>query len=427
MAVRPLAPTLDDSLWLLAAFVLVAVALALSRSSSLAASAARAKADALLASCAILVTGGAQGIGLALATELADARRPVVLLDVDAAALAAAVDALKRRYGADARVLAMRCDVSSAAEVRSAVAQAREGLRGTPIGVVVSNAAVVCCRDADQLSAEDVARTLAVNVGAHFNLLRELLPEMKARRAGCFVAVGSVMGLVGSARLSLYCTSKFALNGLVESLRLELGRDGLATDVSTVLSAPYAVSTGLFEGIFTSPRDVGSWLRTLVARELEPAEVAREIAARVRAGGHHAFTVPTHVGGLLSGMSALLPLATRDAVAGYLGGWFGAEGFVGRRIPAPDFAQSRPPLRPEPAFAPQQRAQPFELPQPQQPQPPPTQPLQLRPEQAPLQLEQLAAVRAAEQPPPPVSLAGAAPAAAGVGLSRRRSFGLRTH
>jgi len=415
---------LDDAVWLVSA-LLVAVTFTLYRQASVAVATAHAKAEALLASSAVLVTGGAQGIGLAVAAELADARRPVVLLDLDAAALAAAVDALKRRYGDDARVLALLCDVSNAAEVRSAVAQAREGLRGTSIGVVVSNAAVVCCRDADQISPEEVARSLAVNVGAHFNLLRELLPEMKARRAGVFVAVGSVMGLVGSARLSLYCASKFALNGLVESLRLELGRDGLAADVSTVLCAPYAVSTGLFEGIFTSPRDVGSWLRRLVARELEPAQVAHEIAARVRAGGHHAFTVPSHVGGLLAGLNALLPLGIRDAIAGYLGGWFGADGFIGRRVSA----TKAPRRRSEPSFAPQQHAQPFEL-LPQQrtqlfelplPPPPPlplppTQPAP-RPEQAPFQLDQLLAGRATrEQPMAPQPTAG---------LSRRRSFGLR--
>ena len=320
-----LAPSADAVAWLLVA-LLLALALARWR----AAQQRAAAAATLLASSAVCITGAGGGIGRALALAFARAS-PVVLVDRNVAALEATRRAV---YAAlpDAAVVLAPCDVGDAGRVREALALAQRGLaRGTPIGVLVSNAAVLSGKSLDELDAADVCATFAANALAPFFLLRELLPGMRERRAGCVVVVSSAMGSVGAARLADYCATKFANVGLAESLRLELARDGLYDAIGSVLAMPYVVETGLFRGALESPLDaVGAALRALGGlRVLAPDEVAAAVLGAVQRGGHHELTLPWRLGALQRLARLLLPLRAFDATIGLLGGIHGMSSWVG--------------------------------------------------------------------------------------------------
>jgi all-trans-retinol dehydrogenase (NAD+) len=137
------------------------------------------------------------------------------------------------------------------------------------------------------------------------------------------------MGLIGGARLTDYCASKWALLGLAESLRLELARDGLAGELSVVSLAPYATATGMFSGIFSDARDRNA-LREALFPQLRPAQVAAAILTAVRAGGNALVVLPASAGVAFTAARAILPLAAFDLLVGWCGGWHGMSSFKGR-------------------------------------------------------------------------------------------------
>ena len=281
------------------------------------------------ASSCVLVTGAGSGIGLATALAFSAAGSSVVLWDIDGAALAAAAAACAAQRGGGA-VEARAVDVSDEGAVAAACAALRARLPGGVVDVVVSNAGVVHGRDAEALSAAEVRRSLDVNVGASFSLLRELRPAHRAARRGAWVLVSSCMGLVGSARLADYVATKWALLGLAESLRLELARDGLSgREVAVVAVAPYATRTAMFAGILGGERGANA-LREWLCPQLAAADVAAAVLAAVRRGGHALVVLPPVAGLAVAAMRALLPLGACDALIGWAGGWHGMATFKGR-------------------------------------------------------------------------------------------------
>jgi short-subunit dehydrogenase len=184
-----------------------------------------------------LVTGAASGIGRAIALELARAGVDLFLIDIDAAGLND-VAAAAREAGVE--VIARRCDVGAANEVSATVGAIHCYWGG--VDVLVNNAGITYYGRTHEMSAEHWDRLLAINLHAHLQFTRELLPSMLARREAHIVNVCSMFGLVGMPKLAAYCTSKFALVGFSDALRAEYGREGLGV---TAL-CPGFVSTNLF-------------------------------------------------------------------------------------------------------------------------------------------------------------------------------------
>jgi NAD(P)-dependent dehydrogenase (short-subunit alcohol dehydrogenase family) len=173
-----------------------------------------------LAGWRALVTGGAAGIGRAVALELARAGADIALIDFDAGkaeATAAEVRALGREAAAATG------DVSDAGSVRSALAK----LDGAPFDILVNNAGI--CRLAPLLSMaeKDWRDTFAVNVDGTFNVSRAVLPGMVARRRGAVVNLASWLGRRGQPPFGAYAASKFAVIALTQALALEVAPSGV--------------------------------------------------------------------------------------------------------------------------------------------------------------------------------------------------------
>ena len=196
----------------------------------------------------VLITGAAGGIGSAVARTFGSDGCKLVLWDTNMPALLALREKIITQIASNdgkERVLCDAVDVADADAVNAALKRA-VSFCGGKLDCVVSNAGITSDLDIEALSAAQVARTFGVNVFASFNLLRGVLPSWRTQVSaggdgGCFVLVSSVMGTVGSAQLGAYCSSKFALMGLGECLRLELSRDGLARQIPVILMCPYAV------------------------------------------------------------------------------------------------------------------------------------------------------------------------------------------
>jgi NAD(P)-dependent dehydrogenase (short-subunit alcohol dehydrogenase family) len=168
----------------------------------------------------VLITGAAQGVGLATATLLAQSSYRVVLLDVQS------VDAqVNKLRAAGAQAEGHSGDVSSEEFVRR-VADHIANQYGA-LDALVNNAGISLIVPAEQTSATQWQQVMAVNLFGPFLLCRYLGAQMLERRRGSIINVASVAGLAGVSHRSAYNASKHGLIGLTRTLAAEWGGRGV--------------------------------------------------------------------------------------------------------------------------------------------------------------------------------------------------------
>ena len=162
-----------------------------------------------------IVTAGAAGIGLSIASALHGKGVKVAICDVAEESLA---EAKKRLPG----VHAAQCDVADAAAVTKFVDGAAADLGG--LDFLVNNAGIAGpAAPAEQISTEDWLRTIAVNVNGQFFVARAAIPHLKRNGSGAIVAMASVAGKFAFPLRSPYASSKAAVISLARCLSVELG------------------------------------------------------------------------------------------------------------------------------------------------------------------------------------------------------------
>ncbi|MBI4064205.1 MAG: SDR family oxidoreductase [Elusimicrobia bacterium] len=198
-----------------------------------------------------LITGGAGGLGKALAECFLKQGAKVVLWDINAGALAAA----HQELSALGNIRAYPVDITDRHEV-SAVAQMIKREVGF-IDILNNNAGIVYGGDFLSLSEEQIIRTVEVNFLAALWCTKTFLPEMMEKNSGHIVMTASAAGLLGVPGMSVYAASKHALIGFAESLRLELKRRG-KQKIGITIACPSFIKTGLFDGV--RPPTLTPWL-----------------------------------------------------------------------------------------------------------------------------------------------------------------------
>ncbi|HET6303165.1 MAG TPA: SDR family NAD(P)-dependent oxidoreductase [Myxococcota bacterium] len=238
-----------------------------------------------------VVTGGAGGIGLALAKAFAARGARLVLADLDEEALARAEQELA---GEGAQVLGVHTDVTRRESVQLLADMALR--RFGAVHLVCNNAGVAVFGEIAKATPEDWEFTMAVNFWGVVHGVASFVPILVDQKAGGHVVnTASMAGLVGMQWLGVYCASKFAVVGLSESLRRELEPHGIGVSVL----CPMIVQTKINEN---SVRMRPALLRTgkeIVppgAPALQGGVVAPDAVARrvVRAVERNALYVLTH-------------------------------------------------------------------------------------------------------------------------------------
>jgi NAD(P)-dependent dehydrogenase (short-subunit alcohol dehydrogenase family) len=185
-----------------------------------------------------VVTGGASGIGYALAAAAAGRGLHVVLSDVRADALDAAAARLRESGAAVTPVVA---DVSQPADIDRI---ARTAFALGSVQLVCSNAGIVVLGRAWELSAADWERVMGVNFMATVHLARVFVPRLiEAGLPAWLLVTGSMASVTARPGISPYVAAKHALLGLCESLNHELADAG--ADVGVTLLLPGKVATGM--------------------------------------------------------------------------------------------------------------------------------------------------------------------------------------
>ena len=170
-----------------------------------------------------IVTGGGQGIGEAIAVRLATEGADVAVVDLN---LPAAEAVAKRVASLGRRSLAIRCDVSSAADVAAMRDRARAEFG--KIDILVNNAGIAG-KNAPLIDVTEAEwdQVMAVDVKSVFLCAKAVLPHMIERRYGKIVNVASIAGKEGNPNLVPYSSAKAAVIGLTKALAKEVVQFGV--------------------------------------------------------------------------------------------------------------------------------------------------------------------------------------------------------
>ena len=169
-----------------------------------------------------LITGASRGIGARIA-EAAIANGDAVV------ATARDTASLHKRYGDNPALLPVALDVTDEAQAAQAVeaAIARFGR----IDVLVNNAGFGLLGAVEEASAEEVRKLYDTNVFGLLKVTRAVLPSMRARRQGHVINISSLGGVRSGPGFGVYCSTKFAVEGLSEALHGELAPLGIHVTV----------------------------------------------------------------------------------------------------------------------------------------------------------------------------------------------------
>lgn len=219
-----------------------------------------------------VITGGSSGIGLATAHRLAAHGATVSLLARDRGRLDAAAEDVRRGGGT---VHTRSADVSDPAALTAALAELTAA--AGPCDILLTCAGIARPGRFTELPDEIFRQMIEVNYFGTLYALRTVVPDMVRRRCGSVVAVSSAAGLIGVYGYSAYGPSKFAVRGLMESLRAELRAHRVHVGV---VFPPDVDTPSLAEENRWKPAETRAIAGTIAP--LHPDTVARAILAGIR-------------------------------------------------------------------------------------------------------------------------------------------------
>ena len=218
----------------------------------------------------VLITGGSRGLGLVIARQICGEHGKVALIARDADELARAEADLAGR----GEVLTISCNLLERAQIEAAVQKTIK--RYGRIDILINNAGIIQVGPLEHMVREDFERAMQLHFWAPFDLIRQVVPEMRRRGGGRIVNISSIGGKIAVPHMAPYTASKFALAGLSDALRAELARENIL--VTTV--TPGMMRTGS-QGHANFKGDHASEYKWFAASSALPlASISAEHAAR---------------------------------------------------------------------------------------------------------------------------------------------------
>ena len=218
----------------------------------------------LLAGRTAVITGGAQGLGFAIAERFVDEGARVVLGDINLEATQAAADKLG---GADV-ARAVRCDVVSSAEVEALVGAAVEQFGA--LDVMINNAGITRDATLRKMTEDQFDQVISVHLKGTWNGLRSAAAIMREQKSGAIVNMSSISGKVGMIGQTNYSAAKAGIVGMTKAASKELAHLGVRVN---------AIQPGLIRSAMTEAMPQRIWdskvAEVPMGRAGEPDEVAK--------------------------------------------------------------------------------------------------------------------------------------------------------
>lgn len=170
-----------------------------------------------------IVTGGAQGLGAAIAARLAEEGAHVVVADLNLAGAQETANLVAQATGR--RTWALAVDVTNEEQVAAMVNQTQETFGR--LDIMVANAGIVISGAIDEFDLERWRKVVDVNLTGYFLCAKHAARVMKAQRSGVIIQINSKSGKKGSFKNGAYAASKFGGIGLTQSIALELAEYGV--------------------------------------------------------------------------------------------------------------------------------------------------------------------------------------------------------
>ena len=180
----------------------------------------------------IIITGGAGGIGLAVAKEFLNHNPKIIIL---------ADISFENKYYTNEKLINKKCDISDEMQINSLIDQVNKefGL----VDIFCSNAGILTLGN-EQSSNDDWSKNWNLHVMAHVYAAKKLIPDMVNRGSGYFVNTSSAAGLLSHIDSVTYSTTKHAAIGFAEWLAITYGKQGIRVSIL----CPQAVKTNMTEG-----------------------------------------------------------------------------------------------------------------------------------------------------------------------------------
>ena len=220
-----------------------------------------------------VITGGANGIGLATAHQLAKDGYDLFLIDKDLSNLEVARKSLGIH---NRKIEILNIDLSDGEKVLSELGKKFSEFE---VDALVNNAGIGFARTVEQTTLEEWDLTFDVNIKATFLMCKLIVPQMVARKKGEIVNVASAGALVGLKNRVAYCASKAAVVGLTRCIAADHALDGIRINAI----APGTVDSTWIGRILSDAPDPVATRKLMEARQLDgkmgtPEEVAHGIA-----------------------------------------------------------------------------------------------------------------------------------------------------
>ncbi|MGD1840514.1 MAG: SDR family oxidoreductase [Thermonemataceae bacterium] len=246
----------------------------------------------------VLITGGANGIGKLLGERcLQEGAKALVIWDINEQNLQNTTAAFEAKGH---QVHPYLVDVSDLSDIKKAATLTLSQVGR--VDVLFNNAGVVVGKYFDEHSHEEIEKTIRINVLGVMHVARAFIPEMMQQGSGHIINIASASGFVANPKMSVYASSKWAVLGWSESLRLEMERVAPKVRVTTV--CPSYIKTGMFEGA-SAP---------ILTPLLEPKVIVNDIMRAVKQN-RIMLKAPWSVN-LLPFLKGTLPIRVFDVVVG---------------------------------------------------------------------------------------------------------------
>ena len=208
----------------------------------------------------VLITGGASGIGRIMGKmALEKGARTFIIWDINITA----IEQTRKELSHLGRVKGYVVDVANAEIVDAAYSKTIADCGS--VDILINCAGIITStKTFDQMTSEEIVRTININTVAPMLVARAALPDMLRRGKGHLCTIASAGGMLSNPKMSVYAASKWGAIGWSDSVRIELQEAKSKVHMTTV--APYYIKTGMFDGV-----------KSRIIPVLKPEYVARRV------------------------------------------------------------------------------------------------------------------------------------------------------